>query len=98
MDNEIKKEEDLVLGSAEEVEAEEILVDDPFEEYDLHAEITSACNALGAIADMDEALFSKEKARMIRVIRRKSLEIIYENIGHIHAQIFERKEEEEEEE
>jgi hypothetical protein len=47
---------------------------------------------------MDEALFSKEKARMIRVIRRKSLEIIYENIGHIHAQIFERKEEEEEEE
>jgi hypothetical protein len=95
MDNEIKKEEDLILGSDE--QAEEILVDDPFEEYDLHAEITSACNALGALSDMDEALFSKEKARMIRVIRRKSLEIIYENISHIHAQIFERKEEEEEE-
>lgn len=89
----IQKEEDLVLGGEQPTGEEEEFIED----IDLHSEIGSAYNALSAIEGIDEQLLSKEKSRMIRTIRRKALEIIYENINSLHTEIFGRKDEDSEE-
>lgn len=89
MPDEIKVEEDLVIGGDEPTGAEVEYYEDII---DLHAEIYSAANALQSIDGMDEAMLSKDKSRMLRVIRRKSLEIIHQNISDIHAEVFGRKE------
>jgi tellurite resistance protein len=88
-----EKEDDLLLGGDEPTgEEAEYYEDLP----DLHSEVNSACNALVAIAEIDDAILSKEKRRMINAIRRKSLEIIHRNILDIHAEVFGRNEEESE--
>jgi hypothetical protein len=81
-----EKEKDLILGKEGEAEEE---VD--YDTDDLHAEIASAYYALSAIEDIDEKLMPKEKAKYIRDIKTKSLEIIHNHICEIHSSIFEKK-------
>jgi hypothetical protein len=90
MEQELKKEDDLILGgelpTGEEVEY--------YEEYpDLHSEVASAYFALSAIAEIDTAILSKEKEKQIRAIRRKCIEILHRNIMDIHEEVFGRLEE-----
>jgi hypothetical protein len=94
--------EDLIIGTSESVPEDEhdedLEIEFEAEEIDLHAEINSAYFALDAVNSMDDKLYSKDRARMIRAIRRKCLDILHANITARHDNVFGRSETADEEE
>lgn len=91
--NEVKKEE---LPVDTETAEEELL---EFE-YDMESTspleyIQGAYFSLSAIEGIDTEMMSKEDAKRIRRIRRKSIELIDESLSLLHSDFFEEENEEE---
>ena len=57
--------------------------------------IASACNGITSISDIDTALMSKEDAKRVHRIRRKSLAILDYCIGLFYDELFDEETEKE---
>ena len=76
-------------------EADELPEDFEYIDYTTNTEfILSASNAIAAIDGMDEGLMTPKEKTKIRLIRSKSIDIIYACINELHEERFPPKEDE----
>ena len=74
-------------------EAEELPEEFEYIDATSNAEfISCAYNAISAIDDMDEALLEAREKTKIRLIRSRSIAIIYKCINELHEELFPPKE------
>lgn len=96
MTDEIKPQDDLTLEKSQESELEAEIEDEGEVEYTTRTDyITCAYSAISAVEGMDTQIMSKEDAKRIKRIIRKSLMIIDDCITEMYDELFERNEEEE---
>ena len=68
---------------------DEPIEDFEFVDYTTNAEfIASACNAIAAIDGMDEGLLATKEKTKLRLIRSKSIAIIYACINELYEERF----------
>ena len=95
MGEEVKQEEDLTLQESQDKPLEAEIEEDVELEYTTRTDyITCAYSAISAVEGMDTQIMSKEDAKRIKRIIRKSLMIIDDCITEMYDELFERNEEE----
>lgn len=93
MSEEIKQQEDLVLEKSNETPIEAEISEEGEVEYTARLDyITAAYSAISAVEGMDTQIMSKEDAKRVKRIIRKSLMIIDDCITEMYDELFEKDE------
>lgn len=93
---EIKPQDDLTLEKSQESALEAEIEEETEIEYTTRTDyITCAYSAISAVEDMDLKMMSKEDAKRVKRIIRKSLMIIDDCITEMYDELFESNEDDE---
>jgi hypothetical protein len=94
---EIKPQDDLTLEKSQESALEAEIEEQTEIEYTTRTDyITCAYSAISAVEDMDTGMMTKEDAKRIKRIMRKSLMIIDDCITEMYDELFEDTKEDDE--